>query len=720
MAQLESDELEQLMPNIEHRVRQQSSPANTGALREYIRVLGEKPVNVPAGSTVPQKPRTDGLQTRAGSGRRPQRRYFTIKWRVEPEPEPQEQVEVDPEALKDALLEQAKAQRRALMEAALRPGTGRFPRSREFAITLLPLQLEEQEEELLEEAGADQLLQQDMEWQAAGEAGDEQLLEYGEHEEQAWEVEEGVLAEQQARAAVQPAAADAPASTAATPGAALLRQQDGQPQSGGLQQERPDSQRGQAKTPATSLFGRYTPMEGVPERLALLATRGKQPPATVSRSARPARTPAGFTPTEGIPERLLAFQPPLGGPRPLGLPGATLVCSNQAQRSVDSPVEGLVQQGVRRSKDGAAVPQPTDADAGFAGFAQPSPRQQEAEQQLAEEEQQQHEEQGVADDDDNGDFGFADDGGYYDEDGAPSPSAPQAAGTGSFPFLAGRSPAHMEDACVQTGASLGAEERAAAEAAAPAAEADNEGAYGGYDAGGDYDALDVHGQEPSFDADLPEPSAAARQRVRRKATKDPGVRLRNELKRKSLAVDPTIGRREVLPGVRRSCRSRQGPLKWWLNERQEFGRQHQTMPTVRNVVHKVPNTPWQTVTDIRRRPAKRQRAPTPHDLDEMLGGAADEEQGWEAEEEEVVQEEQPDVEEEQEEQVADDAAEPAATEEQHEVEQQQGRRQSSRRQQAAAQPMSRRQGKAPAARVPAAKGKAMKKKAAGSKRRGRR
>lgn len=324
---------------------------------------------------------------------------------------------MDPEALKDALLEQAKAQRRALMEAALRPGTGRFPRSREFAITLLPLQLEEQEEELLEEAGADQLLQQDMEWQAAGEAGDEQLLEYGEHEEQAWEVEEGVLAEQQARAAVQPAAADAPASTAATPGAALLRQQDGQPQSGGLQQERPDSQRGQAKTPATSLFGRYTPMEGVPERLALLATRGKQPPATVSRSARPARTPAGFTPTEGIPERLLAFQPPLGGPRPLGLPGATLVCSNQAQRSVDSPVEGLVQQGVRRSKDGAAVPQPTDADAGFAGFAQPSPRQQEAEQQLAEEEQQQHEEQGVADDDDNGDFGFADDGGYYDEDG---------------------------------------------------------------------------------------------------------------------------------------------------------------------------------------------------------------------------------------------------------------------------------------------------------------
>lgn len=236
--------------------------------------------------------------------------------------------------------------------------------------------------------------------------------------------------------------------------------------------------------------------------------------------------------------------------------------------------------------------------------------------------------------------------------------------------------------------------------------------------------------------------------------------------------------------MRRSCRSRQGPLKWWLNERQEFGRQHQcvpaahaassawlrgagwlhllaayllrmnelsqllplglkcpidaarflaqhaccflvlpwcrTMPTVRNVVHKVPNTPWQTVTDIRRRPAKRQRAPTPHDLDEMLGGAADEEQGWEAEEEEVVQEEQPDVEEEQEEQVADDAAEPAATEEQHEVEQQQGRRQSSRRQQAAAQPMSRRQGKAPAARVPAAKGKAMKKKAAGSKRRGRR
>lgn len=131
----------------------------------------------------------------------------------------------------------------------------------------------------------------------------------------------------------------------------------------------------------------------------------------------------------------------------------------------------------------------------------------------------------------------------------------------------------------------------------------------------------------------PETSAAAQQRARRQ-TRNPGARLRNELKRKSLAVgawsadlaawaahvpvclpgaspgaapprlpcswrdpaaspswcahtawrsapthalpaDPSNGLREVLPGVRRSGRQKTEPLKWWLNEKKEFGREHQ-------------------------------------------------------------------------------------------------------------------------------------------------
>ena len=116
---MESDDLSQLMPNTQRRV-EQASPANTAALREYIRVraaacflqgvpasragnnrparrvqpipsgrthllqvLGEKRSNVPAASTVPHKPRTDGLQLRGGTGRRPQRRHFIIKFRCE-------------------------------------------------------------------------------------------------------------------------------------------------------------------------------------------------------------------------------------------------------------------------------------------------------------------------------------------------------------------------------------------------------------------------------------------------------------------------------------------------------------------------------------------------------------------------------------------------------------------------------------------------------------
>ncbi len=39
-------------------------------------------------------------------------------------------------------------------------------------------------------------------------------------------------------------------------------------------------------------------------------------------------------------------------------------------------------------------------------------------------------------------------------------------------------------------------------------------------------------------------------------------------------ADPHIGRHEIVPGVRRSSRQKQEPLKWWLNEKKEFGRAH--------------------------------------------------------------------------------------------------------------------------------------------------
>ena len=67
----------------------------------------------------------------------------------------------------------------------------------------------------------------------------------------------------------------------------------------------------------------------------------------------------------------MVFQPLPGGPRLLGLPGATLVCSNEGQQpSVDSPVEGLLQEGARRSKEDVGVPRPAD---GFAFAQLPSP-----------------------------------------------------------------------------------------------------------------------------------------------------------------------------------------------------------------------------------------------------------------------------------------------------------------------------------------------------------
>jgi hypothetical protein len=39
MAQLESDDMDQLMPNLQQQARQHCSPANTAALRQYVKVI---------------------------------------------------------------------------------------------------------------------------------------------------------------------------------------------------------------------------------------------------------------------------------------------------------------------------------------------------------------------------------------------------------------------------------------------------------------------------------------------------------------------------------------------------------------------------------------------------------------------------------------------------------------------------------------------------------
>ncbi|KAI8105084.1 hypothetical protein M9435_000256 [Picochlorum sp. BPE23] len=85
---------------------------------------------------------------------------------------------------------------------------------------------------------------------------------------------------------------------------------------------------------------------------------------------------------------------------------------------------------------------------------------------------------------------------------------------------------------------------------------------------------------------------------RKRIVLNPGIRLRNELPRKSLAVDITIGRQEIAPGLRRSTRRAQEPLRWWLGEKKQFDRvRHKTMPTISSVMIADPSSPWKTVDD---------------------------------------------------------------------------------------------------------------------------
>lgn len=113
------------------------------------------------------------------------------------------------------------------------------------------------------------------------------------------------------------------------------------------------------------------------------------------------------------------------------------------------------------------------------------------------------------------------------------------------------------------------------------------GGWGDYDDGGDGDA--VFQQHVDDIPPIKKP---------RRPILNPGIRLRNQLPRKSLAIDPSVGRQEIAPGIRRSTRQPREPLRWWLGEKKEFDRvAHKTLPTVRHFTTTDPNTPWKTVAD---------------------------------------------------------------------------------------------------------------------------
>lgn len=169
----------------------------------------------------------------------------------------------------------------------------------------------------------------------------------------------------------------------------------------------------------------------------------------------------------------------------------------------------------------------------------------------------------------------------------------------AFPSQTDPATNNRTEIAVQTGASIdGSAEKAGP---APAAVEYDDDYGGGFDDGG----WDGWADGPDGMADegpsapqqtMPPPPA----RKPRRPIMNPGIRLRNQLPRKSLAIDPGVGRQEVAPGVRRSMRQPQQPLKWWLGEKKEFDRvAHKTLPTVSQVTMTDPNTPWRTVADYK-------------------------------------------------------------------------------------------------------------------------
>lgn len=121
------------------------------------------------------------------------------------------------------------------------------------------------------------------------------------------------------------------------------------------------------------------------------------------------------------------------------------------------------------------------------------------------------------------------------------------------------------------------------------------GDWGGYDDDGDVQdvPLGEAAMQYNYDGNSLPPVKKPRRPIL-----NPGIRLRNQLPRKSLAIDPMVGRQEVAPGIRRSTRQPREPLRWWLGEKKEFDRiAHKTLPTVREFTTTDPNTPWKTVAD---------------------------------------------------------------------------------------------------------------------------
>lgn len=115
--------------------------------------------------------------------------------------------------------------------------------------------------------------------------------------------------------------------------------------------------------------------------------------------------------------------------------------------------------------------------------------------------------------------------------------------------------------------------------------------FGGMDYGDDFGPVDDFGP-------MPPPNLPTIAPKRKRIILNPGIRLKNELPRKSLATNKFVGRQEVAPGIRRSTRRPVEPLRWWLGEKKEFDRTtHKTMPTIATITHADPDTPWRTVDD---------------------------------------------------------------------------------------------------------------------------
>ena len=116
---------------------------------------------------------------------------------------------------------------------------------------------------------------------------------------------------------------------------------------------------------------------------------------------------------------------------------------------------------------------------------------------------------------------------------------------------------------------------------------DDGGWAGGFD---DFAApeLPEHGNEDAF---MPPPKP----RAPRRQVKNPGIRLRNQLPRKSLVYDPQVGRQEEIDEqgriVRRSKRQTHKPSKYWLNQKNIYIRKFGALPTVASQTRPDPKTP---------------------------------------------------------------------------------------------------------------------------------